>query len=200
MESTDIEGLKKSLTEKQAIFCHEYVLDWNATRAARAAGYSSKTASVIGFENLSKPYLKAYIEAIKENHELNCGVSKTKQIKEYMKIAYSSFRDLSETWIKLEDFEWLKDSNPTVLDAIESVETKTETIRKDGLPDVSVEYVKVKLYSKIAALERIDKLLGYAATVKIEQEIKQTTDISQFTEEEKQVLLKIARKNEYQQK
>ena len=41
---------------------------------------------------------------------------------------------------------------------------------------------------------------GVRQAIEHSGEIKQTTDISQFTEEEKQVLLKIARKNEYQQK
>jgi phage terminase small subunit len=32
------------MTDKQKRFCEEYVKDWNATRAAIAAGYSEKTA------------------------------------------------------------------------------------------------------------------------------------------------------------
>lgn len=49
------------LTAKQQRFCDEYLIDLNATQAAIRAGYSKKTAKVIGAENLSKPYLKAYI-------------------------------------------------------------------------------------------------------------------------------------------
>lgn len=54
-----------NLTDKQRRFCEEYVIDWNATRAAIAAGYSEKTAGVIGSENLKKNYLRRYIEKIK---------------------------------------------------------------------------------------------------------------------------------------
>lgn len=50
------------LTAKQQRFCDEYLIDLNATQAAIRAGYSKKTAKVIGAENLSKPYLKAYIQ------------------------------------------------------------------------------------------------------------------------------------------
>jgi hypothetical protein len=50
-------------------------------------------------------------------------------------------------------------------------------------------------------LERtLPQKYGVKQAIEHSGEIKQTTDISQFTEEEKQVLLKIARKNEYQQK
>ena len=50
------------LTEKQKRFCDEYLIDLNATQAAIRAGYSTKTAKSIGQENLTKPYLKTYID------------------------------------------------------------------------------------------------------------------------------------------
>ena len=53
---------EKKLTAKQQRFCDEYMIDLNATQAAIRAGYSEKTARVIGAENLSKPAVKAYIE------------------------------------------------------------------------------------------------------------------------------------------
>ena len=52
----------KKLTAKQQRFCDEYLIDLNATQAAIRAGYSAKTARVIGQENLLKPAIKEYIE------------------------------------------------------------------------------------------------------------------------------------------
>jgi len=40
----------------------KYLVDCNAKQAAIRAGYSEKTAKVIGQENLTKPDLKAYID------------------------------------------------------------------------------------------------------------------------------------------
>lgn len=51
-----------ALTAKQQLFCDEYLIDLNATQAAIRAGYSKKTARVIGQENLTKPAIKEYIE------------------------------------------------------------------------------------------------------------------------------------------
>lgn len=48
---------ESKLTAKQAAFVAEYLIDLNATQAAIRAGYSEKTANVIGAENLSKPYI-----------------------------------------------------------------------------------------------------------------------------------------------
>ena len=50
------------LTTKQQRFCDEYLVDLNATQAAIRAGYSKKTARAIANENLTKPYIKEYIE------------------------------------------------------------------------------------------------------------------------------------------
>ncbi|WP_431060900.1 terminase small subunit [Weissella paramesenteroides] len=50
------------LTEKQKRFADEYIKSGNAKEAAIKAGYSKKTAKVAGYENLTKPYLKNYID------------------------------------------------------------------------------------------------------------------------------------------
>lgn len=55
------------LTLKQQRFADEYIISGNATEAAIKAGYSKKTANVIGVENLIKPNIKSYIdEKLKE--------------------------------------------------------------------------------------------------------------------------------------
>lgn len=50
------------LTEKQKRFADYYIETGNITEAAVKAGYSKKTARVIGQENLLKPAIKGYIE------------------------------------------------------------------------------------------------------------------------------------------
>lgn len=49
------------LTAKQEMFVLEYLKDLNATQAAIRAGYSEKTASAVGYENLRKPQIAAAI-------------------------------------------------------------------------------------------------------------------------------------------
>lgn len=50
------------LTLKQKRFADEYIISGNATQSAIKAGYSEKTAGVIGDENLKKPYISEYIK------------------------------------------------------------------------------------------------------------------------------------------
>ena len=55
--------MKNELTVKQRKFADEYIKTGNATQAAIKAGYKEKTARFIGAENLTKPNVKAYIDA-----------------------------------------------------------------------------------------------------------------------------------------
>jgi phage terminase small subunit len=50
-----------ALTPKIQRFCEEYLIDMNATQAAKRAGYSEKTAHQSGYELLKKPEIKEYI-------------------------------------------------------------------------------------------------------------------------------------------
>ncbi|HHR6116736.1 TPA: terminase small subunit [Providencia alcalifaciens] len=53
-----------ALTDKQEMFCREYLIDLNATQAAIRAGYSEKTANRTASENLSKPDIQLRISEL----------------------------------------------------------------------------------------------------------------------------------------
>jgi hypothetical protein len=58
---------RMALTYKQKAFAEAYLLCGNATKAAKMAGYSEKTARSLGCENLTKPDIKVLIqERLKE--------------------------------------------------------------------------------------------------------------------------------------
>lgn len=52
------EEMERVLTDKQELFCLEYIKDLNATHEAIRSGYSEDSASSIGFENLRKPEIQ----------------------------------------------------------------------------------------------------------------------------------------------
>jgi len=161
--------LLNKLTDKERIFCHEYIIDWNGSRAARKAGYSENTCAVIASENLTKPHIQQYIDFIKDDIEKEAGITKLRQLNELAKIAYSSIAHLHETWIDLKEFESLTDEQK---EAIESIDTKTEQKfvyepESENKEPIDIKYVKIKLYSKVAALDQINKMLGYNAPEKV---------------------------------
>lgn len=60
----------KRLTDKEAAFCEEYVVDFNGAAAARRAGYSEKTAREIAYENLTKPHIRLRIRQLKRDRSV----------------------------------------------------------------------------------------------------------------------------------
>lgn len=58
------------ISPKQRIFVEEYLLDKNGARAARAAGYSHKTAREAACELLAKPHIRELVnEGLKAQAE-----------------------------------------------------------------------------------------------------------------------------------
>jgi len=49
------------MTPKEIAFAENYLCTFNATDAAKTAGYSERSARQIGYENLIKPYIQNYI-------------------------------------------------------------------------------------------------------------------------------------------
>ena len=59
-----LDELKEKLIEKEWLFCHEYIIDWNGSRAARVAGYSEDSAKEIAHGITRKSHIKQYIKFI----------------------------------------------------------------------------------------------------------------------------------------
>lgn len=83
------------MTPRQRKFCDEYLISGNGTDAAIKAGYSPKTAKQIATENLSKPDLRAYIDAKLEE----ISSAKTANAKEVMEYLTSVMRGESTSEI-----------------------------------------------------------------------------------------------------
>jgi phage terminase small subunit len=160
---------KEELTGKQKRFCEEYIFDFNATRAAKAAGYSEDTAGSIGHENLKKPEIQAYIKVLQSDLEKTSGISRLRVLREHEKLAFSSIAHLHDTWITRKTFETLTDEQKACIAEI-STQTRIEkdySENPEGTP-MQVDYVKVKLYDKQKALDSISKMLGFDSAEKIE--------------------------------
>lgn len=70
-------------TQKQKAFADYYIATGNATEAAIKAGYSKKTARVIGQENLTKPAIKRYIDEVMEQIA-DKRIAKAEEVLEYL--------------------------------------------------------------------------------------------------------------------
>jgi phage terminase small subunit len=154
------------LTAKQEKFCNEYLIDLNATQAAIRAGYSPKTAQVIGAENLTKPIISGYIQEQRHKSAEKAEISREKVINEYAKLAFFDIRKILTVDGGLKDTtEWDDDSAA----AIAGLESYDEKEPDSGMVLGTVR--KIKVSDKRAALDSLCKVLGYNAPEKSEMKI-----------------------------
>lgn len=163
------ENGEEVLSEKQKMFCREYIYDWNATRAAIAAGYSEDSARQIGSENLSKPAIQAYLGQIQKDLEKVAGISRLRIINEHLNIVNTSIAHMHNTWIERKEFDKLTKEQKSAIAEL-SYQTRTEkdySTNPDG-DNVQVDYVKIKLYDRQKSMDSLSKMLGYNEAEKIE--------------------------------
>ena len=140
---------EKKLTEKEAAFIGEYLIDFNATQAYIRAGYGNKSARQLAARLLSKDYIQAAIKIEVDKILSNNRTLALKVVRECEKIAFGKISDIMEFD---DDGVTLKSSKDIDTSTIESVSfdenyTQTGVSRKK----------RVKQYSKEKALEILAK-------------------------------------------
>jgi phage terminase small subunit len=135
------------LTEKQALFVAEYLVDLNATEAAKRAGYSDKTAYSIGFENLRKPEIQEAIRVAMDERSKRTEITQDRVLQELAAIGFSRTTDFAQIRggaVRLTETDELTDEQKRAVAGI-----------KEG------KYgIELKLHDKIHALQLIGQHLG----------------------------------------
>ncbi|EIW8636490.1 terminase small subunit [Klebsiella pneumoniae] len=145
-----------ALTDKQEMFCCEYLIDLNATQAAIRAGYSAKTANRTASENLSKPDIQSRIAELKEQRNDLVGINATYVLNRLVEIDQMDVLDILTSTGELKPVtQWPKVWRTTLsgLDVIEmAAEGNTTALLK-----------KIKWPDKVKNLELIGKHIDVQA-------------------------------------
>jgi len=91
------------LEPKENRFCWEYLVDLNATQAAIRTGYSKRSASSIGYENLQKPEIQKYINRLTIWRSLRTQVTADRVLEELAKIAFAKEGEKTKDKLKALD-------------------------------------------------------------------------------------------------
>lgn len=194
------EELESILSDKHKQFAKEYCTNaWNKTQAYKKTYWtkenplSDAVCGVAGFNLLKNYKIQQYVEYLKQDIESLTGVSKERNLKELAKIAYAGIAHLNDSWIDLKEYDELTDDEKAAIK-----ETKCKTYYTQSGSEVTE--VHIVLHPKLQAIETINKMMGYNATeqIKVDQTTTTKVDITKYSDEEKALLLKMARKNEYQ--
>jgi phage terminase small subunit len=126
------------LTPKMKRFCDEYLISLNAKQAAIKAGYSKKTADVIGAENLVKPSIKEYIEARQQKITERTEITQDMIVKELAKIGLADDNEVRKS-DKLKALELLGKTIGLFKDGTQVNVGATNLTFIDGIPQEEVE-------------------------------------------------------------
>lgn len=146
------------LTPKQARFVEEYLIDLNATAAARRAGYSEKMADKIGSQLLGKTRVAEAIQAAMDERSKRTGITQDRVLQEYAKIAFLDPRRFYDATGNLIPVHKLPED---VAAALAGMDVVTERTGKDA--DGNSEFAtvrKIKFTDKKAALDSVARHLG----------------------------------------
>lgn len=85
----------QNLTEKQKRFVQEYLVDLNATAAAKRAGYSEKSAARIAVELLNKTQVSHEIQKAMKRRQQRTEITQDRVLQELAAIAFAKGTDYS---------------------------------------------------------------------------------------------------------
>lgn len=152
------------LTDKQELFCREYLIDLNATQAAIRAGYKERTAQEQSSRLLSNVMVQAHIQALKEDRNKRNNIDADYVLQRLVEIDQMDVADILNDDMSIKPLsEWSLAWRRTLqgVDIVYLSSTKdTETLVK-----------KIKWPDKIKNLE----LLGKHVEVQAFKEKTETT-------------------------
>lgn len=147
------------LTPKQENFCNYYIETGNASEAYRMS-YSCKTMkdnaiNVQASKMLSSPKIALRVKELQEELKLKSDITKEEAIKELSNIVRARITKLGKIKGSTFTLNSLNDLSDDMVSAIQTVKSTNNGI-------------EIKLYDKIAAVDRLSKMMGWDKAQKVD--------------------------------
>lgn len=154
---------KPKLTPKRERFCHEYLIDLNASAAARRAGFNDASAGQRGHELVKNSEIQARIGELQAKTGAEFNITKQRLMTTLMNIIGADIKDITdpETGSIMPVHEWPEHMRG-VVSGIESDE-----LYAGALP-IGFKR-KVKFWDKNKSIELLNKMLGFNMPDKVAQ-------------------------------
>jgi phage terminase small subunit len=145
------------MNKRQTLFVKEYLVDLNATQAAIRAGYSKKTARVIGQENLQKPAIAKAVQKEMDARSHRVNVTSDDVLRELLRL---SLVDVTQAFDKDGRLLPIKEIPEDVRRAIAGIDLRTQEASEDDEEDSPAsEAVRIKFYDKTKSLDLLGRHL-----------------------------------------
>ena len=145
------------LSEQQKEFCRQYIIDFKAARAARAAGYAPGMVRGHAWELVQDVAIDAEIRRLNKERAERTRLSADRVVLELAAIAYSTLDHYATD--DAGNVELTDDAPPLAIHALAGIRKK---VRKLGKADdaITESDVEIKLWDKPAALKMLMLHLG----------------------------------------
>lgn len=179
---------KDECNDQQKEFAKQYMIDWNATRAAKDAGYSEKSAYAQGSKLLKNSKVRKYLnELISEHLEGEKEEIKAKCVEALRVIAYHDIREFINIETKTV-IEHTQDGEP--YEVKKQIATVKDTKEIDTRAVASIKQnergvIEIKFHDKQKAIDTLMKYTG-GLTEKVEANINHTYKIIPAPEPEEE--------------
>ena len=157
-----------ALTDKQAKFVTEYLIDLNATQAAIRAGYSENTAFRIAAENMQKPAIQEAIADLQDARAKRTLITADRVLREIGRIAFFDVRKLFND-----------DGSPKNISEIDSDTAAAVQGVEVNVGEFGTSY-KYKIADKNKALDSASKHIGITPPTQFEIKNSGSVDVRQI--------------------
>lgn len=144
------------LTDKEELFCQEYVKKLNKTKAAIAAGYSKRTAKEIGYQNFTKLHIQDRIAEIRAEIKEQLGIDDHTVITELAALSYWNIQDFLTKGNGIKDLSKMEVGKLKPIIGIK-VKEATTTFEGGTRKEITVD---LKMVDKRAAVIDLGRHLG----------------------------------------
>lgn len=166
------------MTNTQRMFCDEYLKDFNATRAYKAAYKSCKTdgtANVNGSKLLRNTKVKEYIDQRKKELVQSAQITQGMIIQELAKMAFFNIKNVYNENGTLKNIKDIDDNTASAISEIKVLQ-RAGAMKIAPNDDIPVEHIpeqtiQIKTSDKKGALELLGKYLGmFKDKIQVEQD------------------------------
>lgn len=149
-------SLRERTHQREELFARNWVIDQNATRSYRAAGYKCKTeqvAGVCGAQVLKRPRVRKLIDKLLAARASRLEVKADRVLEEIQRLAFSDIRN----YIRVQDGDAYVDLSRMTADDSAAIKEIIVEEYKDGRGEDArdVKRTTLRLHAKMPALEKL---------------------------------------------
>lgn len=145
------------ISDKQEMFCQEFMIDFNATQAAIRAGYSPKTAKQQGSRLLTNVDIQERLSELKNKASERLEITHDMLLRELANIGFSDIKEFYEEGLSLKEIVNLSSDKTKAISSIKKTLTTFGSEDNQG----TKETIEFKLHDKLAAIDKIGRHIGF---------------------------------------